>query len=221
RYLIMTWESGANPVIVLNKADLCPDPAPYLQELEKVAVGVPTIVVSCYTKDGLGELEPYLVKGKTVALLGSSGVGKSTLVNRLFGRDILATQAIRTDDDRGRHTTTTRELLLLPNRAMIIDTPGMREMQLWSEEDRLGDTFEEIEILALDCRFRDCQHNNEPGCAVRDAIKDGRLDARRLDSYHKLQRELAYQAARQVQKASVIERNRWKQIAKAARSRGK
>jgi ribosome biogenesis GTPase len=142
-------------------------------------------------------------------------------VNRLIGRDVLATKAIRTDDDRGRHTTTTRELLLLPNRGMIIDTPGMREMQLWSEEDRLGDTFGEIEALALDCRFRDCQHNNEPGCAVRDAIEDGRLDARRLESFHKLQRELAYQAARQVQKASVIERNRWKHIAKIARSRGK
>jgi ribosome biogenesis GTPase len=221
RYLIMTWDSGANPVIVLNKADLCPDPTPYLQGLEKIAAGVPAIVVSCYTEDGLGELEPYLVKGKTVALLGSSGVGKSTLVNRLFGQDVLETQAIRTDDDRGRHTTTTRELLLLPNRGMIIDTPGMREMQLWNEEDRLGDTFEEIETLALDCRFRDCQHTNEPDCAVRAAIEDGRLDARRLESYHKLQRELAYQAARQVQKASVIERNRWKQIAKVARSRGK
>lgn len=221
RYLIMAWDSGANPVIVLNKADLCSDPTPYLEELEKVAVGVPAIVVSCCTEDGLSELEPYLIKGKTVALLGSSGVGKSTLVNRLFGQDIMETQGVRTDDDRGRHTTTTRELLVLPGRGMIIDTPGMRELQLWSEEDGLGGTFEDIEALAQECRFRDCTHSNEPGCAIRSAIANGLLDARRLESYHKLQRELAYQAARQVQKASVIERNRWKQIAKMARSRSK
>ena len=221
RYLIMAWESGASPVILLNKADLGPDPTPYLRDLEKVALGVPVIVTSCHTGEGLAELELYLAKGKTVALLGSSGVGKSTLVNHLFGEDVLETQATRADDDRGRHTTTTRELLLLPSGGLIIDTPGMRELQLWSEEDGLGGTFEDIETLAQGCRFRDCQHTGEPGCAVGSAIEEGRLDARRLENYHKLQRELAYEAARQMYKASVIERNRGKQIAQFTRARKK
>lgn len=218
RYLIMAWESGANPVIVLNKADLCPDITVYLEQLEHIALGVPTIATSCVLGDGLDTLWPYLGKGVTVALLGSSGVGKSSLVNCLLGKDVLLTQAVRSGDDRGRHTTTTRHLILLPTGGMVIDTPGMREMQLWGGEDELDDAFRDIESLAQDCRFADCRHAGEPGCAVARAIEGGYLDARRLENYRKLQRELAYLAARQDQKAAAIEKSRWKSLSKATRN---
>ena len=221
RYLIMTWESGANPVIVLNKADLCPDVTAYLDQLEHIAAGVPMIVTSCTSGDGLDGLKPYLGKGATVALLGSSGVGKSTLVNCLLGEEVLLTQATRAGDDRGRHTTTTRDLILLPTGGMVIDTPGMREMQLWGGEEELDGAFSDIDSLSQDCRFTDCRHAGEPGSAVAQAIEDGHLDARRLESYRKLQRELAYLAARQEQKAAAIEKNRWKSRSKAARNLSK
>ena len=189
RYLTAAWDSGSSPVIVANKADLAEDRLLELAEVEAVALGVPVLVVSAATGEGLDELAPHLQSGRTIALLGSSGVGKSTLVNRLAGRELLATQEIRSDG-RGRHTTSHRELVPLPSGALLLDTPGMRELQLWADEDVLDSTFAEIAELAAECRFSDCSHEHEPGCAVKEAITDGSLPAERFASYRKLQREL-------------------------------
>jgi len=189
RYLTSAWDSGASPVIVANKADLAHDRLLELGEVDAVALGAPVLVVSAATGEGMDELEPHLRPGRTVALLGSSGVGKSTLVNRLAGRELLATNEIR-KDGRGRHTTTHRELVPLPAGALLIDTPGMRELQLWADEEVLDSTFAEIAELAAACRFSDCSHEHEPGCAVKSAIADGSLPRERFASYRKLQREL-------------------------------
>lgn len=158
RYLILAWESGANPVILLNKADLCQNIEECLNQVENIALGVPKITISASQGKGLNALQPYFQPGKTVALLGSSGVGKSTITNQLKGEVIQAVKAVRQGDDKGRHTTTHRELILLPNGSLIIDTPGMREIQIWASEKSLQSTFEDIEILAKECRFRNCQH---------------------------------------------------------------
>ena len=189
RYLTSAWDSGANPVIVANKLDLADDLELELAEVEAVSIGVPVIALSASTGEGLDQLEPHLTPGRTIALLGSSGVGKSTLVNRLAGRELLATAEIRTDG-RGRHTTTHRELVPLASGALLIDTPGMRELQLWADEEVLDSTFAEIAELAAECRFSDCSHEHEPGCAVKAAIADGSLPAERFASYRKLQREI-------------------------------
>ncbi|WP_299410057.1 ribosome small subunit-dependent GTPase A [Acaryochloris sp. IP29b_bin.148] len=218
RYLVMIWESGANPVIVLNKVDLCEQLDQYLQDLAAIALGVPVIQISALHHQGLEALESYLQPGQTVALLGSSGVGKSTLTNQLMEEEIQAVQAVRADDSRGRHTTTSRQLMGLPSGAVLIDTPGMRELQLWTTSG-VSQTFAEIETLATQCRFRDCQHQQEPGCAVQAALADGRLDIQRLQSYQKLQREEAYLQRKQDQKAQLNTKARWKQITKSMRRR--
>lgn len=217
RYLIMVWESGANPVIVLNKADLCTDVAGRQAEVAAIAIGVPIIVLSAITKQGLEALTPYLQPGQTVALLGSSGVGKSTLTNQLVGKEIQTVAEVRQGDHRGRHTTTHRELILLPSGSLLMDTPGMREIQIWAKDESVDQTFTDITTLAMQCRFHDCQHSDEPGCAVQDAIAAGILDQQRFGNYQKLQKELNYLVRKQDQKASLVEKEKWKKITKSLR----
>ncbi|TCP24116.1 ribosome biogenesis GTPase [Scopulibacillus darangshiensis] len=213
RYLIMAWESGANPAIVLTKSDLCDNVEGRMAEVESVAFGVPVHPVSAMANNGIDALAPYLEKGQTVALLGSSGAGKSTLTNRLYGDDIQTVKEVRAGDDRGRHTTTHRELIIIPDGGAIIDTPGMRELQLWEADSSLSQSFGDIEELAEQCHFRDCQHNNEPGCSVQQALADGTLDQGRYNNYLKLQKELAYLERKADKNAQRKERDRWKKIA--------
>jgi ribosome biogenesis GTPase len=196
RYLTAAWDSGADPVIVLTKADLAENVSESVAEAEAVAFGVPVHAVSSVSGEGLEELETYLASGRTVALLGSSGVGKSTLANRLLGEELLATAAVRRDGG-GRHTTTHRELVQLPGGGLLLDTPGMRELQLWADESALEETFADVAELAAQCRFSDCGHGSEPGCAVRAALAEGTLPEVRWESYSKLQRELRVLALRQ------------------------
>ncbi|MCM3733060.1 ribosome small subunit-dependent GTPase A [Fictibacillus nanhaiensis] len=213
RYLLMAWESGAVPVIVLSKADLCEDVQKYIDEVESIAFGVPTFAVSAENETGLDALSSFIKEGETVALLGSSGVGKSTLANKLFGQEVLKTNIIREEDGKGKHTTTHRELLVLEKGGILIDTPGMRELQLWEGDNSLSQSFQDIESFAERCRFRDCTHNNEPGCEVRSAIETGELNDERYNSYLKLQRELAYFSRKEDQKLALAEKARWKKIA--------
>jgi len=221
RYLALVWASGAQPVVVLNKSDLCHDVESFRTRAEAVAIGVPLVVTSGVTGDGLDGLEGHLGPGRTAALIGSSGVGKSTLVNRLLGREALVTRPIREDDARGRHTTSHRQLILLPRGGMLIDTPGLREVGLWDGESGVDSTFAEIEDLAAGCRFRDCRHGGEPGCAIQQAIDDGTLDPGRASSYRKLGRELAHQAIRQDETLRIEAKRRRKQLSRAIRRRRK
>ena len=193
RYLAVAWESGADPVVLLTKADLCADIPQKQAEVASVAMGAAVLTVSAMESDGYHQVMPYLTAGRTVAFVGSSGVGKSTLINRLLGKERLATDGLR-NDDKGHHTTTHRELLVLPGGAMVIDTPGMRELGMWDTVSGVEQTFADIEALASQCRFRDCSHTGEPGCAVRDAIRRGELDSGRWQSYQKLKSENDYAA---------------------------
>ncbi|WP_051575355.1 ribosome small subunit-dependent GTPase A [Sporolactobacillus terrae] len=220
RYLTMAWDSGANPVVLLSKADLCADLDAKVASVQEVAFGVPIITVSAIADTGKEQLGAYLGEGKTVVFLGSSGVGKSTMTNWLCGEIIQKVNAARADDDRGRHTTTSRELIVLPNGGVIIDTPGMRELQLWTaSEDSLDHSFTDIETLAARCRFRDCSHQNEPGCAVQEALNTGALSQSRYDSYLKLQRELAFIRRKNNVQERLKEKARWKKIHKAIRKK--
>ena len=216
RYITTAWDSGAEPIVVLTKADLCSDVGEAVLQVESVAIGVPVYPVSNVTGIGVEALEPHLRAGRTVVLLGSSGVGKSTLLNRLAGTELMRTAAVAADGT-GRHTTTHRELIQLPSGALAIDTPGLRELQFW--EGDLSAAFEDIELLAADCRFRDCAHAREPGCAVMSAVDQGRLELDRLRSWRKLQRELEAIAARTDHRLRVARKKRWKAIAAHARQR--
>lgn len=218
RYLATAWESGAEPIVVLTKADMCADPGATMGEIEAVAMGAPVIAVSAVTGTGLGELRGHLKPGRTAVLLGSSGVGKSTLVNALAGQTLMATQAIREDDARGRHTTTHRELVLLPSGALILDTPGMRELGLWDAGDGMSAAFADIEALTAQCHFHDCGHGGEPGCAIAAALEDGSLDGARWRAYNKLQRELEFQAGKEDPKARAESRRVWVQRSKQHRA---
>ena len=190
RYLTLAWQSGAAPVILLTKADLMEDYCVQLQAAEGIAVGVDVIPLSVVTGFGMERLAPWLQPGKTVVFLGSSGVGKSSLLNALMGETAMAVKAIREDDSRGRHTTTHRQLLMLPVGAMVIDTHGMRELGMWDVSTGLGPAFADVEgILARPCRFSDCKHETEPGCAVKQALESGELSPERLESYRRLRRE--------------------------------
>lgn len=217
RYLVLARESGARPVVVLNKADLAADPEARAAEVRRLAPDVPVHVMSVRQSMGLDAIRPYLARGQTVALLGSSGVGKTTIINRLVGRDIRKTAEVRARDRRGRHTTMHRELIVLPEGGLIIDTPGMRELQLWDVGQGVQETFGDIERLAARCRFRDCTHAHEPGCAVRAAVDQGELAPGRLESYLKLRGEARYLETRRDERAEAEQKRKWKVIHKAQR----
>jgi ribosome biogenesis GTPase / thiamine phosphate phosphatase len=206
RYLATAWDSGACPIVVLTKADLCHDCITRRAEIEAIAPGVLVHVVSVVTGQGLEALGSSFAAGQTAALLGSSGVGKSSLVNALAGAALMATQAIREEDARGRHTTTHRQLVLLPNGRLMLDTPGMRELGLWEADAGVATAFADVEALAARCRFKDCAHAAEPGCAVQAAIAEGNLDQNRVRSFTKLQRELARNARREHSTARAVAR---------------
>lgn len=211
RYLVLGRESGARPVVLLTKADLHPDVAEAVREVREVASDVTVIPISSRTGVGLDEVRDLLRPGVTAALLGSSGVGKSTLVNTLAGEQVLDTREIR-DDGKGRHTTTHRELVRLPGGALIVDTPGMRELQLWVADEALEETFTDVTSLFEHCRFSDCAHDQEPGCAVKAALADGSLSGERWESYLKLEAELAHLDRRLDKRAQSAERKRWKAL---------
>ena len=192
RYLLMSWDSGALPVILLNKADLHSDVDDYVEQLKTIAKGVPIHVISAKDELGIDPVKAYLIPGQTCTLLGSSGAGKSTIINALLGYERFETGKVRETDSKGRHTTTFRELVVAPNGGLIIDTPGMRELQFWGESTSLEQSFEDVEALARQCKFRDCGHESEPGCAITAALRDGELEEERLTRYFKLQREIAH-----------------------------
>lgn len=215
RYLSIAWDSGSTPVVILTKADLCESVELKILEVEQIAIGTDVVAVSSYLND-FEKIYEYVKPGKTVAFLGSSGVGKSTLINRLLGEDIIKTQGLR-DDDKGRHTTTHREIIELCNGAFVIDTPGMRELGMWDSEAGIDTAFSDIEELACNCRFGDCTHTGEPGCAVRQAIEEKTLDSGRFDSYLKLKKENSYA----VDGSSYLEtkRQKFKEISKINKHR--
>ncbi len=215
RYLAVAWSSGVRPVIVLNKADIAADLDDRLLEVEAIAPAVPIVILSALTGDGLDALAPFLKPGDTAVVLGSSGVGKSTLLNALLGEERQATAAVREDDSRGRHTTTHRELFDLPGGAMLIDTPGIRSLEIAGADEGVETAFDDIAALATGCRFSDCRHRGEPGCAVDAAIDDGRLTEARLESHRKLERELAHAERKGDPRAEAAERKRWKSIHKS------
>jgi ribosome biogenesis GTPase / thiamine phosphate phosphatase len=219
RYLTIAWQSGAAPVVVLTKADLIGSTVDVADDLESAAAGTPVVITSSLSGEGLDGITRHLQPHRTGVLLGPSGAGKSTLINSIVGSAVMRTREIHGASGEGRHMTSHRQLVQLPDGGMIIDTPGLREAQLWVGEDALAAVFEDIEELALQCRFSDCGHRTEPGCAIKAALDDGTLDAGRLASYRKLQRELRAISARSDARLKAEDRRKWKQIAVANRAR--
>lgn len=217
RYLVAAYDSGATPVVVLTKKDLCDNPGAYIEDAQTIALGAEVYTVSNLTGEGIGPLTDLLVGGKTAALLGSSGVGKSSLVNAICGEGTMDVQGIREDDAKGRHTTTHRELIKIPSGGILIDTPGMREFQLWNESESLDSGFKDIEELSTSCKFGDCRHDREPGCAIQEALKSGVLPKERYANYVKLQREIAFLERKTNRQAAVAERDKWKKVTKGMR----
>jgi ribosome biogenesis GTPase len=222
RCLVAIWESGAAPEIVLSKADRIDDPRPFVEQVETVAAGAPIHVVSALSGAGCERLQRHIEPGATAVLLGSSGVGKSTLVNRFVGHEQMAVKEVREDDDEGRHTTSHRELILLPGGGIVIDTPGIRELQLWdASESGMSEAFSDVEELAAECRFNDCTHTSEPGCAVLAAVASGDLTQERLQSWFKLQRELRAIAMRHDHLLRKEETRKWKLLSKDGKARAR
>lgn len=214
RYLSLIWQSGATPVVVLTKSDLCDNVQEKISAVSDIALGVDIHSINNISTDGIETLQKYFVNNKTVVLLGSSGVGKSTLINNLAHENVMKVNKLRSNIDKGRHTTTHKQMFILPNGGLIIDTPGIRELQLWDAEDGISQCFSDIEKLAEGCKFGNCQHNNEPDCAVQKAIKQGFMTAERLENYHKMQKEQTYLSSRQSQSAAKVEKDKWKAIHK-------
>lgn len=221
RYLALAWESGARSAVVLSKADLAADPEGAAREAEGVAPGVPVHALSAVTGEGMEALAPYLRARSTIALLGLSGAGKSTLINRLAGEELLRTGAVREGDAKGRHTTTHRQLVALPGGALVVDTPGMRELQLWDAGEGLQDAFADVEELASACRFADCGHSGEPGCAVAEAVERGELDPARAAGYQKLLREQEFQDRKLDARSRSEENRRVRSVTKGMRDHPK
>lgn len=219
RYLIAAWESGAQPVVLLTKTDLCEEPSKFAAEVKNAAPGVPVHLISALEGFGKDELSPYLLPGRTIAITGSSGVGKSTLLNWLAENEKQRVQGIREDDARGRHTTTHRELFLLPSGALIMDTPGMRELQLWDSQEGWEQAFSDIEELAGHCRYKDCKHEQDQGCAIIGALNDGSLDAKRYANYKKTAKELAHLARKEASSNQKRSQRASSSVAKKKRSK--
>lgn len=221
RYLTTVWESGAAPIILLNKADTATSTATQREQVGAVAMGAPVIVTSCVNGRGVDEVRARLRPRETAVLVGSSGVGKSTLINRLLDEDVQRTREVRASDERGQHTTTHRELFRLPGGALLIDNPGIRELQLWADEDALDQTFDDIARWSEHCRYRDCVHAEEPGCAVTAAVASGELSRERLESFRSLQKEIRFLQLRQDESAQRAEKQKWRAIHRELRRSGR
>lgn len=214
RYLVMVSGTGASPVVILNKSDVLEDPGRIPGEIADICMGVPVHLISAMNADGLDPVREYLTQGVTIAMVGSSGAGKSTLINALIGNELQITGEVREADSKGRHVTTSRELFLIPGGGMVIDNPGIREIQLFTDESSITEAFPDIEKFASGCRFKDCNHDSEPGCRVKDALQNGELSSSRYQNYMKMKKEVRYLMTRADSSSEAVEKKKWKPIMK-------